>query len=50
VPWRHARRAGTGTALPGYVASTVCNTTLPKQTGSNAGLKPENRKASRWAW
>ncbi|QJD91484.1 TonB-dependent receptor [Duganella dendranthematis] len=36
--------AGTGTALPGYVASTVCNTTLPKQTGSNAGLKPEKSK------
>ncbi|MHA4869690.1 TonB-dependent receptor plug domain-containing protein [Duganella sp. PWIR1] len=36
--------AGTGTALPGFVASTVCNTTLPKQTGSNAGLKPEKSK------
>ncbi len=36
--------AGTGTALPGYVASTVCNTTLPKQTGSNNGLKPEKSK------
>jgi iron complex outermembrane receptor protein len=36
--------AGTGTALPGYVASTVCNTTLPKQTGSNTGLKPEKSK------
>ncbi|MRW83515.1 TonB-dependent receptor [Pseudoduganella sp. FT26W] len=36
--------AGTGTALPGLVASTVCNTTLPKQTGSNAGLKPEKSK------
>jgi iron complex outermembrane receptor protein len=36
--------AGTGTALPGYVASTVCNTTLPKQTGSNANLKPEKSK------
>ncbi|MYM21705.1 TonB-dependent receptor [Duganella sp. FT135W] len=36
--------AGTGTALPGYVASTVCNTTLPKQTGSNANLTPEKSK------
>ncbi|MFS2006699.1 TonB-dependent receptor plug domain-containing protein [Duganella sp. CT11-25] len=36
--------AGTGTALPGYVASTVCNTTLPKQTGSNASLTPEKSK------
>jgi iron complex outermembrane receptor protein len=36
--------AGTGTALPGYVSSTVCNTTLPKQTGSNAGLKPEKSR------
>ena len=36
--------AGTGHALPGYVASTVCNTTLPKQTGSNANLKPEKSK------
>jgi iron complex outermembrane receptor protein len=36
--------AGTGTALPGYVSSTVCNTTLPKQTGSNANLKPEKSK------
>ncbi|NYE63616.1 iron complex outermembrane receptor protein [Duganella sp. 1224] len=36
--------AGSGTALPGYVASTVCNTQLPKQTGSNAGLKPEKSK------
>ncbi|HWW68312.1 MAG TPA: TonB-dependent receptor, partial [Duganella sp.] len=36
--------AGTGTALPGYVASTVCNTTLPKQTGSNANVQPEKSK------
>ncbi|WP_332851308.1 TonB-dependent receptor [Duganella sp. S19_KUP01_CR8] len=36
--------AGTGTALPGLVASTVCNTTLPKQTGSNASLVPEKSK------
>ena len=36
--------AGTGTALPGYVASTVCNTTLPKQTGSNASVQPEKSK------
>jgi iron complex outermembrane receptor protein len=36
--------AGTGTALPGFVASTVCNTTLPKQTGSNASLTPEKSK------
>lgn len=36
--------AGTGKALPGYVASTVCNTTLPKQTGSNSELVPEKSK------
>jgi len=37
--------AGTGKALPGYVASTVCNTTLPKQTGSNPDLVPEKSKS-----
>jgi len=36
--------AGTGTALPGLVSSTVCNTTLPKQTGSNPDLVPEKSK------
>ncbi|MFA9216430.1 MAG: TonB-dependent receptor [Sphingomonadaceae bacterium] len=36
--------AGTGKALPGYVAGAVCNTTLPKQTGSNAELTPEKSK------
>ncbi|RFP22904.1 TonB-dependent receptor [Duganella sp. BJB488] len=36
--------AGTGKPLPGYVASTVCNTTLPKQTGSNPDLVPEKSK------
>ncbi|MGV7208578.1 TonB-dependent receptor [Oxalobacteraceae bacterium A2-2] len=36
--------AGTGKALPGYVSSEVCNTTLPKQTGSNPDLKPEKSK------
>ncbi|TFW25240.1 TonB-dependent receptor plug domain-containing protein [Duganella callida] len=36
--------AGTGTALPGYVSSAVCNVQLPKQTGSNSGLKPEKSK------
>ena len=36
--------AGTGTALPGYVTGNVCNVQLPKQTGSNAGLKPEKSK------
>jgi iron complex outermembrane receptor protein len=36
--------AGTGTALPGYVSGLVCNVTLPKQTGSNASLKPEKSK------
>ncbi|GGY54304.1 TonB-dependent receptor [Pseudoduganella albidiflava] len=35
---------GTGTALPGYVASEVCNVQLPKQVGSNDGLKPEKSK------
>jgi iron complex outermembrane receptor protein len=35
---------GTGTALPGYVSSQVCNTTLPKQTGSNPNLQPEKSK------
>ena len=33
--------AGTGKALPGLVAATVCNVKLPKQTGSNAELVPE---------
>ena len=36
--------AGTGKPLPGYVASAVCNVTLPKQTGSNADLIPEKSK------
>ncbi|MBY0238237.1 MAG: TonB-dependent receptor [Burkholderiaceae bacterium] len=36
--------ANTGKALPGYVASEVCNATLPKQTGSNADLTPEKSK------
>jgi iron complex outermembrane receptor protein len=35
---------GTGTALPGYVSSQVCNVALPKQTGSNADLQPEKSK------
>ncbi|WP_338766783.1 TonB-dependent receptor [Massilia sp. METH4] len=35
---------GTGTALPGYVSSEVCNVQLPKQNGSNASLKPEKSK------
>ena len=36
--------AGSGTALPGYVASAVCNVQLPKQTGSNADVQPEKSK------
>ena len=36
--------AGTGKPLPGYVASAVCNVTLPKQTGSNSALIPEKSK------
>lgn len=36
--------AGSGTALPGYVTADVCNVQLPKQTGSNANLKPETSK------
>lgn len=36
--------AGSGKALPGYVASSVCNVSLPKQTGSNAELVPEKSK------
>ncbi len=36
--------AGSGTALPGYVASEVCNVKLPKQTGSNADLTPETSR------
>jgi iron complex outermembrane receptor protein len=36
--------AGTGKALPGYVASSVCNTTLPRQTGSNPDLTPEKSR------
>lgn len=35
---------GTGKALPGYVASAVCNVALPKQTGSNADLVPEKSR------
>ncbi|WP_426193459.1 TonB-dependent receptor [Massilia sp. DWR3-1-1] len=35
---------GSGKALPGYVASAVCNVALPKQTGSNAELVPEKSK------
>ncbi len=36
--------AGSGTAKPGYVTADVCNVQLPKQTGSNADLKPETSK------
>jgi iron complex outermembrane receptor protein len=36
--------AGSGTALPGYVSSEVCNVALPKQTGSNPELKPEKSR------
>lgn len=36
--------AGTGKPLAGYVASAVCNTTLPKQTGSNPSLVPETSR------
>jgi iron complex outermembrane receptor protein len=36
--------AGTGTPVAGQVAANVCNVQLPKQTGSNAGLKPEKSK------
>jgi iron complex outermembrane receptor protein len=36
--------AGTGTPIAGQVAANVCNVQLPKQTGSNAGLKPEKSK------
>jgi len=36
--------AGTGKAVAGVVASTVCNTTLPRQTGSNADLQAEKSK------
>ena len=36
--------AGTGTAKPGYVAATVCNVSLPKQTGSNNELTPEKSR------
>jgi iron complex outermembrane receptor protein len=36
--------AGSGTALAGYVSSEVCNVALPKQTGSNADLKPETSR------
>ncbi|TWI64247.1 iron complex outermembrane receptor protein [Pseudoduganella lurida] len=35
---------GTGTALPGYVSSEVCNVQLPKQVGSNANLEPEKSR------
>jgi iron complex outermembrane receptor protein len=36
--------SGTGTALPGFVSSEVCNVALPKQVGSNANLKPEKSR------
>ncbi|MBV7537823.1 TonB-dependent receptor [Duganella sp. sic0402] len=36
--------AGTGKPVAGQVAANVCNVQLPKQTGSNAGLKPEKSK------
>jgi iron complex outermembrane receptor protein len=36
--------AGSGTALPGQVASEVCNAQLPKQVGSNPELQPEKSK------
>ncbi len=36
--------AGSGKAVAGFVASTVCNATFPKQTGSNAELTPETSK------
>lgn len=36
--------AGTGTPLPGYVESEVCDVQLPKQVGSNANLKPEKSR------
>ncbi|MCG2583767.1 TonB-dependent siderophore receptor [Massilia sp. TS11] len=36
--------AGTGKALPGYVASAVCNAALPKQTGSNPDVVPEKSR------
>ncbi|MFZ6724390.1 TonB-dependent receptor [Undibacterium sp. MH2W] len=36
--------AGTGKAVAGVVSSTVCNTTFPKQTGSNPDLQPEKSK------
>ncbi|MFZ6768457.1 TonB-dependent receptor [Undibacterium sp. Di26W] len=36
--------AGTGKALPGLVAATVCNVALPRQTGSNPDLIPEKSR------
>ena len=36
--------AGTGKALPGLVASAVCNVALPRQTGSNPDLVPETSR------
>ncbi|MFB9242918.1 TonB-dependent receptor [Massilia antarctica] len=36
--------AGSGTAVPGTVASEVCNVALPKQTGSNDQLTPETSR------
>jgi iron complex outermembrane receptor protein len=38
--------AGTGKPLPGLVASTVCNVSLPKQTGSNGNVEPETSKGA----
>jgi len=36
--------AGTGTALPGYASSVVCNAKQFKQTGSNPDLQPEKSR------
>ncbi|MFZ6814773.1 TonB-dependent receptor plug domain-containing protein [Undibacterium sp. Rencai35W] len=38
--------AGTGKALPGLVASAVCNVALPRQTGSNPDLVPETSRGA----
>ncbi|MFZ6654463.1 TonB-dependent receptor plug domain-containing protein [Undibacterium sp. TJN19] len=38
--------AGTGKALPGLVASAVCNVALPRQTGSNPDLIPETSRGA----
>ncbi len=38
--------AGTGKAIAGQVSATVCNATMPKQTGANPDLTPETSQGA----